>query len=161
MVWLSAGALAACSVPSAQSVASDQANGTSIIESSVGEQGSQAAVLELPSDACTLEGYWSFFEAFAQSSEVRQAYTDANVRRAINPFRITLADNQWVYAQTAEGRGRDTLTLQETRIGNTFRVEYVRADFGPDDEVVRTHGKPGVYEFRFKDGCWRLTNSVQ
>lgn len=165
MCFATAMSLMACAVPSGQGTDSNQVIASSAVDAASdrpsGMEGAQASATELPSDACTQEGYWSFFEAFARSPKIRQTYTDDNVRDAINPFRIGLMDYQWVYVEADQGQARETLSLKETRSGNNFRVEYVRAEFGPDDEVVKTHGKPGVYEFQFKAGCWRLTNSIQ
>lgn len=110
----------------------------------------------LPADACTTDGFWSFLEVFARSPGIRDAYTEASARSAINPFRIALSDNQWSYVDGERTPPARRLALSETRKGESIRVDYAVAEFGPDDEVLSRPGPSGVYEFRFVDGCWRL-----
>ena len=159
-------ALAACSVPSG-SAAPEPAKASPISEVS-NRQGSDMSVAQnpssdLPADACTRDGYWSFFETFVQSPEVRAAHTSDAVRSAINPFRISLVDDRWYYVDDAgkEGQERQPLELKDVLEGKTFRVEYVRAEFDANDEIVRTYGTTGSYVFNFVDGCWQLTQSTE
>lgn len=112
-------------------------------------------ISSLPADACTIDGFWSFLEAFARSPNIRDAYTVASARSAINPFRIALSDNQWSYVDG--GRSPPArLALSETRKGESIRVDYAVAEFGSNDEVLSRSGPSGAYEFHFVDGCWRL-----
>jgi hypothetical protein len=159
-------ALAACSVPTGNA-APEPVKANPISEVSAQKGSDMSAVQNpssnLPTDACTQEGYWSFFEAFAQSQEVRDAHTADAVRSAINPFRISLVDDRWFYVDDA-GKGeqeRQPLELKDVREGNAFRVEYVRAEFDANDEIVKTYGTPGSYVFNFVDGCWQLTQSTE
>lgn len=161
-------ALTACSAQSGKS-AGPEANANATSEQLVGgsevgrdmpdiSQNSSA----LPADACTYEGYWSFFEAFVQSPEVRAAHTADAARAALRPFRIALVDNRWYYVDEGHGmHERQPLDLKETHDGGMFRVEYVRAEFDDDDEVVKTYGRPGAYVFNYVDGCWQLTQSTE
>ena len=40
-------------------------------------------------------------------------------------------------------------------------TDFVPAEFGPDDEVIRKLGPSGAYVFEFKDNCWRLTQELR
>ena len=60
MAWIATVALAACAAPPGQSAVPDEESSTA--GSNVGEY--RASVIDLPVDACTQEGYWSFFESF-------------------------------------------------------------------------------------------------
>lgn len=115
---------------------------------------------DLPADACTLEGYWSFFESFARSAPIRQAHTAVPLRASLEPFRIALVDDRWVYAGS-DAQGREFLDLQEHRQDRRFTVEYVRAEFDAEDEVVSTSGTPGTYTFDYLEGCWQLTAATR
>ncbi len=138
--------------------------------------------LELPAAACTLEGYWEFFESYVRSERVRAAYTwpqvqvrdlqaqDQNVatvdKEKYDGFRIGLDDSRWVYLDAASQAGQVArLDLQEKSNGQTFRVDYTRAVFeeaeGGDEKVVRTYGDPGAYVFEFRNGCWYLTQELR
>lgn len=111
--------------------------------------------LEIPADACTLEGYWSFFEAFVRSPKMRRVHTASGLRDVVEPFRISLVDDRWVYAGPG-AKGDELLDLQERRQGRRFEVEYIRATFDEADEVVSTEGSRASYTFEHADGCWRL-----
>lgn len=161
-------ALTACSVQSGKSPdPAVNANATSEQVAGGSEVGrdmpdiSQSSSSVLPDDACTYDGYWTFFEAFVQSPEVRAAHTADVARAAIRPFRIALVDDRWYYVDEGKaGQARQPLDLKENREGGMFRVEYVRAEFDDDDEVVKTYGRPGAYVFNYVDGCWQLTQST-
>jgi hypothetical protein len=166
-------ALAACTVSSGQSARtpeSDIAVSSRTAESDEAKMtiraSSQAAPkkdadAQLPADACTTEGYWSFFEAFVRSQHVRESHTAASAREGINPFHIALVDDRWYYVEAGKEPGDQPLDLKEARNGDGFRVDYVRAKFGPEDEVVATYGKPGAYVFQFANGCWQLVKTIQ
>ncbi len=126
----------------------------------------------LPADACTQDGYWSFFESFVRSASVRTRYTAEAVslrslaqpdletgrvaRQDYSGFRIALNDYQWVLAGTTQD-----VDLKPTQDGNVFRVDYSPVELGPDDEVVRVTGAPGAYVFEHKNGCWELTQELR
>lgn len=114
---------------------------------------------KLPANACTLDGYWSFFEAFVQSGKVRSTYTNAAARDAIEPFRIGLSDNQWVYVDDSQKLSQQRLELKEARDGDSFRVDYIQAKFDVNDEIESRDGHSGSYTYRFENDCWRLTSS--
>lgn len=114
---------------------------------------------ELPGDACTREGYWSFFETFVRSKTIREKYTAPEVRDAIDPFRIALVDDRWYYVEAGQEPGQKALELKETLENDAFAVEYTKVDLGPDGEVVKKYGPPGKYLFRYANGCWQLAST--
>lgn len=116
---------------------------------------------ELPGDACTREGYWSFFETFVRSHHVREKYTAPEARGAIDPFRIALVDDRWYYVEAGQEPGQKALELKEIREANSFTVEYTKADLGPDGEVVKRYGAPEKYVFQFTNGCWQLASATR
>lgn len=124
--------------------------------SNVSVQADVTVASSLPADACTIDGFWSFLEAFARSPDIRTAYTVSSARSAINPFRIALSDNQWTYVDGEQTPPARRLALNGTREGESIRVGYAVAEFGPDDELLSRSGPSGVYGFHFVDGCWRL-----
>lgn len=115
---------------------------------------------KLTGDACTAAGYWTFFEAFVRSADVRESYTNASAREAIDPFRIVLVDNAWYYVADQSAQPSEMLELKEQVSGDEFRVDYVRAKIDSEGEVTETYGEPGRYVFRHLDGCWRLVQST-
>jgi hypothetical protein len=132
----------------------------------------------LPEEACTLEGYWTFFESFAGSPDVQKAYTspkielrnytdNGNTISKVNKgkydyFRIGLVDYQWVYLEPGKNESNyDRLQLEKLLKENTFRVDYRKAEFDDDDEIIKTFGEPGAYVFEFRDGCWNLTKDLR
>ena len=127
----------------------------------------------LAADACTQKGYWSFFESFVKSEvirnshtspmvEVRSYSTQEKIEGKYDQFKIGLVDYQWVYLNPAKNESNyDSLDLKEKLIGNTFRVDYQKAEYGADDELLKTFGDPGAYLFELKDSCWRLTQEFR
>lgn len=118
------------------------------------------ASTDIPADACTREGYWSFFEEFSRSAKIRDRYTAASATSAIKPFRIALVDDRWYYVPADQGPSDELLHLKEERDGNTFRVSYVRAKLDMNDELVGTYGEPGEYVFKFTGECWLLVEAI-
>lgn len=112
--------------------------------------------LDLPADACTLAGHWSFFEAFVRSEQVRLAYTAPSARAAVSPFRITVIDNRWYYVNDGAAPTSTRLEVNSEVRNGEFHVDYVRAEFDANDELMSTNGRVGKYVFRQKEGCWRL-----
>lgn len=106
----------------------------------------------MPADACTLEGYWSFFETFVREPSLRREFSDENGRMALEDFDVAQRDSRWV-------RGGDpgvALDINERMETNTFEVEATPVQLDADDDVIRTLGETERYRFEFKDGCWRF-----
>lgn len=127
----------------------------------------------LAADACTQKGYWSFFESFVKSEVIRKSHTSPKVEirsysgktkieGKYEKFKIGLFDNTWIYIDPA--KKTDTvqrLELKDEVSGNTFRVNYQKAEFGPDEVLLKTIGKPGAYVFELQNACWRLTQELR
>jgi hypothetical protein len=130
----------------------------------------------LPAEACiqSEEGFSEFFDIFVQDRPVRESHSAPMIEigdiknpngkgnvvasQQIEPFRIALADNQWVYEEPGKSPGElARVDINKTLDGNIVRVEFVRAKFSVEDNVVRTTGDPEAYVFAFRNGCWQLT----
>lgn len=135
-----------------------------------------APAVQLPADACVKseDGFASFFEQFVYEAPVRAAYSAPTVEvRDIkdpakllgsqpDPFRIALVDNQWSYAEPGKDAGQFArIKSERTLSGDRMRVDFVKAEFSPDEEVTKTLGKPEAYVFEFKQGCWQLTQQLR
>ncbi|QWP75123.1 hypothetical protein J5226_15965 [Lysobacter sp. K5869] len=139
-----------------------------------------AARPALPEGACakTEDGFDSFLEAYIGQPDKRAAYTapDIEVRelkdpaklvakqsaQQAGPFRIALVDSQWSYFDPAKPDGEMArIDLNRNLDGDRVRVDYVKAEFSPDEEVVKTLGAPEAYVFEFKQGCWQLTQQLR
>lgn len=142
------------------------------------DQQASNASMPMPAEGCTLEGHAAFLESFARDDKVRNAYTapQLQMRDIKNPdapprligkdtydqFRIDLADYRWVYRDAARDENSyEHLDVKQKRTGNQLRVDYVKAEFDSEDDLVRTYGKPGAYLFEFTNGCWHLTQDLQ
>lgn len=135
--------------------------------------GSQPWPDTLTADACTQKGYWSFFESFVKSEEIQKSHTSKNVEirsytdnkpiaAKYEQFKIGLEDNSWIHLVRQESDSNYAqLDLKEKIVGNTFRVDFQRAEFGTDEELIKTYGDPGAYLFEIQDGCWRLTKEFR
>lgn len=160
---LIAGALTACAVassPDASKAAISPGKGAVTAVAASEATPGQNVAEHLPSDACTVEGYWSFFEAFVRYPKVREAYTAASAREGINPFRIALVDYNWHYVPAGKEPGDQPLELKETRDGNSFRVDFVRVKLDAEGEVLETYGKSSAYVFHYVSGCWQLAQYI-
>jgi len=127
----------------------------------------------LSAEACTQKGYQAFFESFVRSDAIRKSHTSPNVEiRSISDnkpikakydqFKIGLVDYVWIFLDPKKDISNyEQLDLKEKIIGSTYRVDYQRAEFGADDEVIKTYGAPGAYLFEIQDGCWRLTKEYR
>ena len=120
------------------------------------EQVQSSDPIEFPADACTQEGYRSFFEAFVRSDAVRKKYTSPELIGKVEPFKIALDDFRWTYSGK-DNTGNELLDVSIDHQVDAFKVSFVKAEFNDEDEVVKRLGTPGVYEFKFIDGCWKLT----
>ncbi|MFK3649783.1 hypothetical protein ACI2IY_15315 [Lysobacter enzymogenes] len=131
----------------------------------------------LPEGACakTEDGFDSFLEAYVGGDPAtRAAYTapEIEVRELkdpakliskqpaaqAGPFRIALIDSQWSYFEPGKADGElARIQLDRKLEGDRAQVDYVKAEFSPDEEVVKTLGAPEAYVFEHKQGCWQLT----
>ncbi|WND78333.1 hypothetical protein [Lysobacter capsici] len=135
------------------------------------------AAVQLPAEACVKseDGFASFFEQFVYEAPVRAAYSAPTVEvRDIKdpakllgseqpgPFRIAIVDNQWSYNEPGKDAGQFArVKMDRTLNGDRMRVDFVKAEFSPDEEVTKTLGKPEAYVFEFKQGCWQLTQQLR
>lgn len=133
----------------------------------------------LPESACKPEGFREFFEAYVDSASVRNAYTWADVRigryaaptqdaRSVakagyRDFRIGAVDYRWVYLDPAIKEPGDypRLDIDIKPKDKTAQVEYVKAEFDAEDNLVRTVGDRGAYVFELRDKCWYLTQDLR
>ncbi|MGO1003374.1 hypothetical protein [Lysobacter sp. CA196] len=139
-----------------------------------------AAAVQLPTEACvkTEDGFAAFFEQFVYEANVRSAYSapqieirdlkdpgkllESQTPQQAGPFKIALVDNQWSYDEPGKQAGQlDRVKIDRTLSGDRMRVDFVKAEFSPDEEVVKTLGKPEAYVFEFKQGCWQLTQQLR
>lgn len=139
-----------------------------------------AAAVQLPAEACVKseDGFAAFFEQFVYEANVRSAYTAPQIEirdlkdpgklletqtpQQAGPFKIALIDSQWSYDEPGKQAGElDRVKIDRTLSGERMRVDFVKAEFSPDDEVVKTLGKPEAYVFEFKQGCWQLTQQLR
>lgn len=134
-----------------------------------------AARPALPEGACakTEDGFASFLEAYIAEPDKRAAYTSPNFEvrdikapdRPIahqtgpaGPFRIALVDYQWSYFEPGKPDGElARIKLDRKLEGDRMRLDFAKAEFSPDDEVVKTLGPPEAYVFEHQQGCWQLT----
>lgn len=113
------------------------------------------AAATLPGDACTRAGYWSFFETFVQTPEIRRAYTIEGAQGMLDAFDVAQVDSRWVRASDHEV----SLDIREQRTGDRLVIEATPVELDADDEIVRPLGSTRRYVFEFKDGCWRFAGS--
>jgi hypothetical protein len=137
-------------------------------------------VKHLPADACVKSerGFSEFFDSFAQDRPVRESHSAPMIQigdiknpngkgaavalHQIEPFRIALVDNQWVYEEPGKPPGElARVDISRTLDGEAMRVEFVRAEFSADDDVLRTMGDAEAYVFVFRNGCWQLTEYLR
>lgn len=103
----------------------------------------------MPGDACSLDGYQSFFEAIVHDAALRNAYTTPTGSIAARNFRIALVDNQWVLLDLHGGPERPA----------EMRIDRKGPVFGANFKAPAAPGQPAesaTYRFVFDDGCWRL-----
>lgn len=118
---------------------------------------------------CTQKEYASFFEKFTRSDAIRKTHTASKVKifsysgkkeipDKYSGFKIGLVDYSWVSKDATKEVGEfRTLNLKQTATGNSFRVDFQKAEFGDDEEIIKTFGEPGAYVFEMQNGCWQLT----
>ena len=121
------------------------------------ENQADSSGLPFPSDGCTQEAHSSFFEWFVYAdSKQREKYIAKELMGKVEPFKIGLLDYRWVYTG-ANSSGDELIEVTQKASPNAFDVTFVKAEFNEEDEVVKRIGKPGVYQFKLIDGCWKLT----
>ncbi len=142
--------------------------------------------------SCAPDNYEQFFWQYVQDNDMnnnsmRAPYTAAQiqVRNYNNPsqvlevvkqqdyqgFKITSVDYTLVYDDPTinDPNAKARLKREVKRLDdNTFRVDYVRAEFETDGEaednngkLIRTYGAPGAYIFEHQNGCWNLTQEYR
>jgi hypothetical protein len=143
-------------------------------------------------ESCARDDYGQFFWQFVkdndmQNNPMRMPYSAASitVRDYDNPdrvlevvkkqnyqgFKIASVDYTLVYDDPTitDPRAKARLKREVKRLDdNTFRVDYVRAEFETDGEaednngkLIRTYGAPGAYIFEHQNGCWTLTQEYR
>lgn len=134
----------------------------------------------LAEGACdkTEDGFASFLEAYIAEPDKRAAYTAPQIElrelkdpsrliatesaQQAGPFRIALVDYQWSYFDPAKPDGEMArIQLDRKLEGDRMRLDFVKAEFSPDDEVVKKLGAPEAYVFEHKQGCWQLTQQLR
>ncbi|WP_369941669.1 hypothetical protein [Xanthomonas medicagonis] len=130
----------------------------------------------LPSGACdrTQDGFAAFLEAIVSDPAVRAAYSaptvaegdlrdpSKHVARPGEPFRLALIDYSWSYDEPGKDPGQlARVKLDITPDGERMRVDFVKAEFSADDEVVKTLGAPEAYVFDYTQQCWRLAQHLR
>ncbi|WP_363797273.1 hypothetical protein ABU614_18880 [Lysobacter firmicutimachus] len=172
--------LAACGQGSTPQTAPPPAADTAAAAPASPEVATTPARMVLPAEACqrSEDGFGVFFERFVQDPAVREAYTAAQLqigdlrdpakpmqtvpRDQAGPFRIALVDSQWVYDEPGKDAGQlERIDSRRTLDGDSMRVDYVRADFTPDDDVANTKGAPEAYVFKYEQGCWQLSQQLR
>jgi hypothetical protein len=126
---------------------------------------SQSDGVSLPPEACTREGAWDFFRQFVARGEVRESYSKIDLKPIGGPegsrfdgFRIGLVDNRWVYVDPSLSEADyPRLRLDGIRRGDVFRMEYVKAEYAPNEDLLKTYGPTASYTFEYRDDCWALT----
>ncbi len=135
-----------------------------------------AARPALPEGACakTEDGFATFLEAYIAEPDKRAAYTAPEIEvrdikdpskliakqsaQQADPFRIVLVDSQWSYFEPGKPDGElARIQLDRKLEGDRMRLDFVKAEFSPDEEVVKTLGPPEAYVFGYEQGCWQLT----
>ncbi|MGI0491534.1 hypothetical protein ACN4EG_06960 [Alkalinema pantanalense CENA528] len=136
---------------------------------------------------CARDDGRGFVSDFIRQQVVRDAYTanEVEIRDYDNPdliietiskdryddFRIGQIDMSYVYRDAAT-RNLSPEEQLKTRVKtdfrqvdrNTFRVDYVKAEWVDDGEegsFGRTYGAPGAYIFEHRNGCWQLTQELR
>lgn len=136
----------------------------------------EAARPALPPGACdrTEDGFASFLEAIVSDPALRAAYSAPSVAegdlrdpskpvdRPGEPFRLALIDSTWSYDEPGKDPGQlARVKLDIKPDGERMRVDFVKAEFSADDEVVKTLGAPEAYVFDYTQQCWRLAQHLR
>lgn len=130
----------------------------------------------LPQGACekTEDGFTTFLEAIIADPALRAAYSAPHVEerelrdpskpvnRPNEPFRLTLIDYSWSYDEPDQDPSKlARIKMDFKRDGDRMRVDFVKAEFSADDDVVKTFGAPEAYVFEYTQQCWRLVQHLR
>ena len=151
VVLMSLALLAGCSAPP-----SDTAGAAAPLPSSqpaISTAKPVAPAPALPPEACTRDGYESFFEAFVRSSAQRASLSVDGA--PLDRFDVTMRDESWAQASNTE----ILLDIDEARSADSFRVIAKSVERDENDEVVKVLGPPRTYGFRYIDGCWKFATA--
>lgn len=154
VVLLSILLLAGCSAPpnDTGSPAAPSPSPSSSSRTGGTSQPSKVAVA-LPPEACTREGYESFFEAFVRNPGQRASLSVDGA--PLDRFDIAMRDESWVQASNPDA----LLDIDEARAGDAFRVIAKPVERNEDDEIVKVLGPARTYGFRYTDGCWKFATA--
>ena len=144
------------------------------------EQATAAATVAdrpaLPQGACekTEDGFTAFLEAIIADPALRAAYSAPRVEerdlrdpsklvnRPGEPFRLTLIDYSWSYNEPNQDPGKlARIKMDFKQDGDRMRVDFVKAEFSADDDVIKTFGAPEAYVFEYTQQCWRLAQHLR
>lgn len=130
----------------------------------------------LPQGACdkTQDGFAAFLEAIVSDPALRAAYSAPTiaegdlrdpskpVARPGEPFRLALIDYSWSYDEPGQDPGKLARVKMDIKPdGDRMRVDFVKAEFSADDDVVKTIGAPEAYVFDYTQQCWRLAQHLR
>jgi hypothetical protein len=142
--------------------------------------------------SCAPDNYGEFFWQFVQDNDMhnnpmREPYSAAEIqirdysdpnqvlevvkKQNYQGFKIASVDYTLVYDDPTitDPKAKARLKREVKRLDdNTFRVDYLRAEFETDGEaednngkLIRTYGAPGAYIFEHQNGCWNLTQELR
>lgn len=136
----------------------------------------------LPKSSCekNAKSFSAFLNEYVNRLELRQHYTNheieirsfadpikrIGVETAIQnqPFKIGLVDYQWSYVEASKERSSEPyplIKIDKKLEGDSVRINFVKAQFTPEHDLVRTYGPSGAYIFQHSQGCWRLTQELR
>ncbi|WP_372392408.1 hypothetical protein ACCQ05_21125 [Xanthomonas sp. NCPPB 3582] len=172
--------LQGCQAPESTPTATNTAGPAATPAADVPEPAARPATAanrpELSPGACkkTDDGFTAFLEAIVADPAVRAAYSvpvveerdlrdpSKLVNRQSEPFRLTLIDYSWSYNEPDKDPSElDRVKLDFKLEGDRMRVDFVRAEFSADDEVLKTFGAPEAYIFEYTQDCWQLAQHLR
>lgn len=80
------------------------------------------------------------------------------------PFKIGLVNHMWSYMEAEKDKSSEPyafIKIDKKLHGESMRVDFVKAEFTPDHDLIRTYGPMGAYIFEHKQGCWQLTQELR
>lgn len=138
--------------------------------------------IELTEGACnkTEDDFWSFFQDYVNREDVRARYTapTIEIRSYADPkkvlgseavqgngaFKIGLVDNMWSYIEPSradDDTPYDRVELDLRNQGDFMRMNFSKAEYAPNDDLIKKFGAPGAYVFQHKDNCWQLVQELR
>lgn len=127
----------------------------------------------------TEDGFSSFFNIFVFDGKTRAAHTAQTVEvvaysnpskvlgretaEQVEPFKVGLSDNMWSFMSNglADDKVPERVELTMHLHGDAMRVDFVKAEYAPDDDLIRTYGQRHGYVFKHTDGCWQLAQELR